>query len=52
MVKEIDVDELRKALGIRKLKKRIRLSEAEKAAIRQLREHDKQRVTHSQKLEA
>jgi hypothetical protein len=52
MVKEVDVAELRKRLGIKKLKKKIPISDAEKAAILQLREHDKRRVTHAEKLKA
>ncbi len=52
MVKKVDVAELRRVLGIKKLKKKIPVSEAEKAAIRQLREHDKRRVTHTEKLKA
>jgi len=52
MVKEVDVAELRKRLGIKKLKKKIPISDAEKEEILQLREHDKRRVTHAEKLKA
>ena len=52
MVKEVDVVELRKRLGIKKLKKKIPISDAEKEEILQLREHDKRRVTHAEKLKA
>jgi hypothetical protein len=52
MVKEVDVAELRKRLGIKKLKKKIPISDVEKAAILQLREHDKRRVTNAEKLKA
>ena len=40
----IDVQELRKRLGIKKLKKRRPISEFEKAAVRRLREDEKRRL--------
>jgi hypothetical protein len=53
MTKEIDVDELRRHLGIKKLKKKIPISKAEKQMIRQLRAHDRQRVARAaEKLKA
>lgn len=53
MAQEINIDELRRHLGIKKLKKKIPISEEEKRMIRQLREHDKRRVLqHQEKLKA
>ena len=46
MVKEIDISSLRKRLGIKKLKKKIPVSEFEKAVIIGLREHEKHRLIH------
>ena len=50
MVKEIAVSELRRHLGIKKLKKKIVVTEADKAAIKQLREDEKKRVLRAVKL--
>ena len=52
MAKRVDVTQLRKRLGIKKLKRKIPLSDSEKAEIKQLREHDRRRVTHAEKLKA
>jgi hypothetical protein len=52
MVKEVSVAKLRKRLGIKKLKKKIPISDAEKAVILKLREHDKRRVAYAEKLKA
>ncbi|MHB8566226.1 MAG: hypothetical protein ACYC7D_03580 [Nitrososphaerales archaeon] len=52
MVKEVDLSQLRRHLGIKRLKKRIPVSEYEKAAIRNLREEEKRRVTRAEKLKA
>ena len=49
MVKEIDISELRRHLGIKKLRKRIPVSDFEKAAVKRLREDEKERVVRSQK---
>jgi len=52
MATRVRVAELRKRLGVKKLKAKIPLSASEKAEIRQLREHDRRRVTHAEKLKA
>ncbi len=44
MVKSSSVEALRKMLGIKRLKKRISVSEFEKAAIASLREQEKHRL--------
>ena len=45
MVREIDIDVLRRHLGVKKLRKRIIVTEADKAAIKKLREDEKKRVS-------
>lgn len=50
VVKKVEASELRKLLGIKKLKNKIQISEEEKAAIKKLREDDKRRVAHAEKL--
>ena len=52
MVKEVEVSDLRKLLRIKKLKKKIVVSEFEKAAIKNLREDEKRRVIRTEKLKA
>jgi hypothetical protein len=44
MVKEIETSELRRHLGIKKLRNKIVLTESDKAAIKKLREHEKRRL--------
>ena len=44
MVKSSSVEALRKMLGIKRLKKKIPISEFEKAAIASLREQEKHRL--------
>ncbi len=46
MVKEIDISVLRRHLGIKKLRK-IVVTEADKEAIRKLREDEKRRISHT-----
>lgn len=50
MVKEVEAFELRKLLGVKKLSKKITVSRSEKAAIKKLREDDKRRVVHTERL--
>lgn len=52
MVKRVKASELRKLLGIKRLKNKIEISEEEKAAIRKLREDDRRRVAHAERLKA
>ncbi len=52
MAKEIDVAELRRALGIRKLKNSVHTTDPERAAVEQLRQRDKQRIAGSQSLKS
>ena len=52
MVKEISISALRKLMGIKKLKNKIPMSEFEKAVIIGLREHEKRRITHVERLRA
>jgi mannose/fructose/N-acetylgalactosamine-specific phosphotransferase system component IIB len=47
MVKEIEISELRRHLGIKKLKKKIVVTEADKVAIKKLREDEKKRISHT-----
>ncbi|GEM_PF-1055929 len=49
MVKEISIEELRKHLGIKKLRDRIPVSDFEKAALKRIREDEKERVLRAQK---
>ncbi len=50
MVKEVEAAELRKLLGIKGLKKNIRISESQKTAINGLREAEKCRIIHTESL--
>ena len=52
MVNEIDISELRRHLGIKKLRKKIAVTEGDKAAIKKLREDEKRRVSHTSRLKA
>jgi mannose/fructose/N-acetylgalactosamine-specific phosphotransferase system component IIB len=47
MVKEIKISELRRHLGIKKLRKKIVVTEADKAAIKKLREAEKKRISRT-----
>jgi alpha-ketoglutarate-dependent taurine dioxygenase len=44
MVKEISIEELRRHLGIKKLKSKIPVSDFERAALKRIREDEKERV--------
>ena len=48
VVKEIKVSALRKLLGIKKLRKKIPISESEKGMILGLREREKHRIVRGQ----
>jgi len=50
MVKEIDISELRRHLGIKKLKKKIVVTESDKETIKKLREDEKRRISHTARL--
>ncbi len=52
MPKIIDIEELRKEFGIKKLTRNIPISEFEKAAVRRLREDEKRRLVRPEKLKA
>lgn len=52
MVKEIDISELRKHLGIKKLRTKIVVTEADKVAIKKLREDEKKRISRTARLKA
>jgi hypothetical protein len=44
-VKEVNVAELRRRLGIKKLKKKMVVTEADRTALKEMREHDKERAS-------
>jgi hypothetical protein len=52
MPKIIEVKELRKQLGVKKLRRNIPISNFEKAAIKRLREDEKRRLVRPEKLKA
>lgn len=52
MPRIMDVKDLRKDLGLKKLKKKIHFSDAEKEAILNLRERDRRRVERTNKVKA
>jgi hypothetical protein len=52
MPRIIEADELRKQLGIKKLRRKIPISDFEKAAIKNLGEEGRRRVERAHKIKA